>query len=69
MKKNEVAVRVKELTSEHLWALKVAFDKVIIEQFLSKTDLEQHICVYHQLRKIILAKRPGKQRKMFLMNS
>ncbi len=56
MQKNEVAVHIKELTSEHLETLKAAFEKIFNGQFLSEVDLEQHLCIYHHLGNIILAK-------------
>jgi len=65
MQKNIVEVPIKQLTSEHLGALKATFDKISYEYFLSTADHNQHISIYNHLRDIILKKRPGNQQKIF----
>jgi hypothetical protein len=52
---------IKQLTCEQLVALKATFDKISNEYFLSKSEYEQHLNIYHQIRSIILKKRPGYQ--------
>lgn len=53
--------RIKELSSKHLESLRNTFNKIVREQFLSKTDREQHLLIYNQLRNVILEQRPGNQ--------
>jgi hypothetical protein len=67
MQKNIVELPIKQLTSEHLGALKATFDKISYEYFLSKADHNQHLSIYNHLRDIILKKRPGNQHKIFSM--
>jgi hypothetical protein len=65
MQKNIVAVPTRQLTSEHLGALKATFDQISSEYFLSKVDYDQHLSIYNYLRDIVLKKRSGNQQKIF----
>ncbi|CAF1149872.1 unnamed protein product [Rotaria sordida] len=58
---NRNAISNKEAISEHLAALKHVFDRVVIEQFLSRASLEEAVRLYNQFRTTILAKKPGAQ--------
>ncbi|CAF1189981.1 unnamed protein product [Rotaria sordida] len=59
--KNRNAISNKEAISEHLADLKHVFDRVVIEQFLSRASLEEAVRLYNQFRTTILAKKPGAQ--------
>ncbi|CAF4198385.1 unnamed protein product, partial [Adineta steineri] len=57
----KVAIPSREFTPEHLYALNTSFDKILNDHCFSKTDLEQHLDIYHHLRDIIHTKQPDAQ--------
>ena len=58
----------KEPTTEHLAALKSAFDHAVNGRFLSKVSLKQRLDLYQWLRNVILSKRPGNQQTVCLVD-
>ncbi|CAF3709399.1 unnamed protein product [Rotaria socialis] len=60
-RKNQTAMFPKQKTLEHLASLKLVFDKIIAEQYSSRTSLEEALRLFNQFRTIILAKKPDAQ--------
>ncbi|CAF1521748.1 unnamed protein product [Adineta ricciae] len=57
-KKKKPLTVLRELSTEHLGAIKATFERALHEHCLPKTDHEQHMIIYNRLREIILSERP-----------